>query len=141
MAEKNPPLVRYRKRSMWILTFYLPILNVPWVIACILMHHPVFFPSYINQRGEYSMTDVQKIQDWATAAIVLSRITVTLALPIVSALMAQAVVMYSQLKRKAKKRNSTYSSSLPSLTEDGWIYQSYGPPASEEDITRLDSFG
>ncbi|KAF5228881.1 hypothetical protein FAUST_10783 [Fusarium austroamericanum] len=98
-----PHLLRYRKRSVWILGFYLPILIVPWVLTCILMHGPIFLPSYINQRGEYSMTDMQKIQDWSTVISIPSRIAVTLGLPIVSALMAQAVVVYSQLLKKGQE--------------------------------------
>ncbi|KAF0638611.1 hypothetical protein FPSE5266_20244 [Fusarium pseudograminearum] len=120
MAEKHPHLLRYRKRSVWILAFYLPILIVPWVLTCILMHRPIFLPPYINQRGEYSMTDMQKIQDWSTAIIILSRIAATLGLPIVSALMAQAVVVYSQLRKEGQDEKLNVIQ-LFALSDRGWM--------------------
>ncbi|PTD10170.1 hypothetical protein FCULG_00007547 [Fusarium culmorum] len=120
MAETYPHLLRYRKRSVWIITFYLPILIVPWVLTCILMHRPVFLPSYINQHGDYSMTDMQKIQDWSTATNILSRIAATLGLPIVSALMAQAVVVYSQLRKEGQEEKLNVLQ-LFALSDRGWM--------------------
>lgn len=120
MAEKHESLLRYRKRSIWLLAFYAPILIVPWVLTCVLMHRPVFLPSYINQRGEYSMADMKRISEWATAVTVLSRIAATLGLPIVSALMAQAVVVYSQLRKEGQEKKLSVLQ-LFALSDRGWM--------------------
>ncbi|UZP45154.1 hypothetical protein NXS19_012966 [Fusarium pseudograminearum] len=84
------------------------------------MHRPVFLPSYINQHGDYSMTDMQKIQDWSTATNILSRIAATLGLPLVSAMMAQAVVVYSQLRTEGQEAKLNVLQ-LFALSDRGWM--------------------
>ncbi|CAF3573541.1 unnamed protein product [Fusarium graminearum] len=66
------------------------------------------------------MTDMQKIQDWSTATNILNRIAATLGLPIVSALMAQAVVVYSQQRKKGQK-NKLNVLQLFALSDRGWM--------------------
>ncbi|KAM0541098.1 hypothetical protein ACHAO7_010755 [Fusarium culmorum] len=66
------------------------------------------------------MTDMQKIKDWSTATNILSRIAATLGLPIVSALMAQAVVVYSQLRKEGQEEKLNVLQ-LFALSDRGWM--------------------
>ncbi|WXC52628.1 hypothetical protein QX201_012291 [Fusarium graminearum] len=66
------------------------------------------------------MTDMQKIQDWSTATNILNRIAATLGLPIVSVLMAQAVVVYSQQRKKGQE-NKLNVLQLFALSDRGWM--------------------
>jgi hypothetical protein len=120
MAKATESTLKYRKRSIWLLMFYLPILIVPWVLTCVLMFRPISLPAYINQRGEYSMTDMQKVSDWMTAIDVLSRVAATVGLPVVSALIAQAVVVYSQVKKASEKKKLSVLQ-LFALSDRGWM--------------------
>ncbi|KAL2203818.1 hypothetical protein CC79DRAFT_1388536, partial [Sarocladium strictum] len=120
MAKATESTLKYRKRSIWLLMFYLPILIVPWVLTCVLMFRPISLPTYINQRGEYSMTDMQKVSDWMTAIDVLSRVAATVGLPVVSALIAQAVVVYSQVKKASEKKKLSVLQ-LFALSDRGWM--------------------
>lgn len=120
MADTNTPPLRYRKRSIWLLAFYLPLLVVPWVLTCVLMFRPIFLPAYINQWGEYSMADMHTMENWRMAVDILNRIAATLGLPVVSALMAQAVVVYSQL-RKAGDQKRLSALHLFALSDRGWM--------------------
>jgi hypothetical protein len=50
--------LRYRKRTLWLLAFYIPVLVIPWVFTCILETRPRSKGSSNNQPGRYSQLDV-----------------------------------------------------------------------------------
>lgn len=94
--------LRYRKRALLLLLLYLPVLVLPWVFTCIMMFRPMLKRSYINQIGEYSLTDIYRMQHWHNATNILNGIASVLAIPVVSALLAHGAVIYAQ-RRKADR--------------------------------------
>jgi hypothetical protein len=91
--------LRCRQRSIWLLALYLPLLVVPWIATCILMSRPIGLPSYIDQQGRYSPDDVRNMERWLKSVDVLGKISGVLAVPVNSALLAQAAVRYSQRQK------------------------------------------
>ena len=83
-----------------------------------MMYRPIALPSYISQKGAYSMTQLRRHEDWMTAANVLSRIATVLAVPVVSAILAQGAVVFAQ--RRKVKQNLTIRQLLP-LADSGWV--------------------
>jgi hypothetical protein len=105
-----PPLVplRYRKRSIYLLLFYAPLLIIPWVLTCVLAGSPApnggngqrYFPqSGLSASGVFSMLG------WVAAVRTLNSIAGVVTIPVTSALLAQAAVVYTQ-KRKPNQKLS-----------------------------------
>lgn len=109
--------LRYRKRALWIVGFYLPLLIVPWALTCVMMHRPVMLPSYISQKGAYSMRQIRQHEDWVTAVDVLNRIAAVLGVPVISAVLAQGAVVYAQ--RRKEKQSLSIRQLFP-LADRGW---------------------
>lgn len=97
--------LRHRKRAVWLILLYLPVLILPWVFTCIMMFRPIMKGSYINQIGEYSMADIYRMQRWHTATDILSGIASVLAVPTVSALLAHGAVVYTQRRKAGQDLN------------------------------------
>jgi hypothetical protein len=83
-----------------------------------MMYRPIALPSYISQKGAYSTTQIRRHEDWMTAVEVLSRIAAVLAVPVVSAILAQGAVVYAQ--RRKEKQSLTIRQLFP-LADRGWI--------------------
>lgn len=94
--------LRYRKRSLILLLCYLPFLIVPWVLTCIMAIRPPSLPSYYNQKGEYGANLYLVMLFWMGFIRVLNSIASLLTVPVVSALLAQGAVVFSQ-RRKVKQ--------------------------------------
>jgi hypothetical protein len=108
--------LRYRMRALWLLVLYFPLLVVPWVLTCILSRRPVTAPSYVNQQG-FSKADIISIRNWKRAVDVLSSIAGLITIPLLSALLAQGAVVFSQRQRPEEFL------SLPdlfALVDHGW---------------------
>ena len=118
MAPRNPapgasqpegqasPLLaplRYRKRSLWILAFYLPILVIPWVVTCVMMVRPLSSRSYYQNRSGMSRPDLSDLLAALRVTGVFEKIQAVLAIPIVSGLLAEAAVVYSQRRGPSQK--------------------------------------
>ena len=46
--KKSPdpkPMLRYRKRSAWLLAIYVPLLVLPWALTCLMAVRPLNLPS------------------------------------------------------------------------------------------------
>lgn len=110
--------LRYRKRSLWIVGFYLPLLIIPWILTCVMMHRPVMLPSYISQKGAYSVTQLRQHENWRSAVDVLSRIAAVVGVPAVSAVLAHGAVVYAQ---RRKENQSLSIRQLFPLADRGWI--------------------
>ena len=102
VKEVALPLLRYRKRSLCLLACYLPFLIVPWVLTCVMAIRPLSLPSYYNQKGEYGADLFWVMFLWLAFVRVLNAIASLLTFPVISALLAQGAVVYSQ-RRKAKQ--------------------------------------
>ncbi len=123
--------LRYRKRSVCVAVFYLLLLVIPWVVTCVMMFRPVGKPSYNSLAGTqaykhgegldgttaYTEGDAQDMQRWVQAAHVMNTIATVLALPVLSSLLAQAAVRYTQRQSNGKALNL---GQLFSLADRGW---------------------
>ncbi|OBT42310.1 hypothetical protein VE00_06368 [Pseudogymnoascus sp. WSF 3629] len=104
MGSESPPksndvassvqTLRCRQKSIWLLALYLPLLVIPWIATC-----PIGLPSYIDQQGRYSPNDVRNMGRWLKSVDVLGKISGVLAVPVNSALIAQAAVRYTQRQK------------------------------------------
>ncbi|KAK0610699.1 hypothetical protein B0T17DRAFT_629245 [Bombardia bombarda] len=92
--------LQYRRGSIWLSLFYLPLLVIPWIITCVLMFRPVGLPSYINQVGGYYVQDVAGMGWWFNAIDTISKIAGVIAVPIASALLASHRCLLSASKGK-----------------------------------------
>ena len=96
MAPRNPaprasqpkgqasPLLaplRYRKRSLWILAFYMPILVIPWAITCVMMVRPLNSRSYYQNRFDLSRSDLSDLLAGLHVIGVFEKIQAVLAIP------------------------------------------------------------
>ncbi|KAF2676219.1 hypothetical protein K458DRAFT_437493 [Lentithecium fluviatile CBS 122367] len=109
-------LLRYRKRTAILIVFYVSLLLIPWAITCVLSVRPLNAPSYFNQEG-FTLTEISQIRYWMTAVDVLNSIASTVTIPILSALLAQAAVVYTQ-RRDARQALSIRH--LFALADRGW---------------------
>lgn len=90
--------LRYRTRALWLLVCYIPLLVVPWILTCILSRRPVTARSYINQQG-FSKADITSIRNWKRTVDVLNSIAGLVTIPLLSALLAQGAVVFTQRRR------------------------------------------
>ncbi|KAL5042433.1 hypothetical protein BDW71DRAFT_200563 [Aspergillus fruticulosus] len=102
--------LRYRKQAIYLLIFYVPLLVIPWILTCILAGQPALNGSngtnngvrYFPQTG-LSPNGVLSILSWVAAARTLSSIAGVATIPVVSALLAQAAVVYTQKRKMDQK--------------------------------------
>lgn len=118
-SKEARPSLKYQRRSIWISTLYLPLLVIPWVITCVMMFRPVRQSSYGDHVGTDLLTDpdVREMERWLMAAKVMSTIATVLGLPVISALLAQAAVRYSQRRRDGQTLSLAQ---LFTLANRGW---------------------
>jgi hypothetical protein len=98
---------------------YLNLLVIPWVITCVVMFRPVGKPSYDNLTATkaYTEDDAQSMQRWLQAAHAMNAIATVLALPVLSSLLAQAAVRYTQRQSNGRTLNL---GQLFALADRGW---------------------
>jgi hypothetical protein len=65
--------LRYRTRALWLLSLYILLILIPWVLTCVLAHRPLGSDSYMRQRG-FLDHDVATMRNWETAVRVLNSI-------------------------------------------------------------------
>lgn len=120
-ADPSPshPHLRYRRRTLYLLAFYLPVLVFPWVLTCITMYRPLSHPSYIDQQLGITTRDVETMKGVAILVNVLGKIASTLAMPVVSALLSQAAVVYVG-NRRAEQSRWLNVRQLFALADRGW---------------------
>lgn len=110
------PMLRYRRRTFWILVFYVPLLVLPWVFTCILAVHRIGGGSYVTQSG-LSTKALRDLTRWISAANVLGSINGVATIPLMSALIAQAAVVYGQRRKLNQKLNLRQTIAL---ADRGW---------------------
>lgn len=120
-ANSTPshPQLRYRRRILYLLGFYLPVLVFPWVLTCIAMYRPLSHPSYTDQRGAITTRDVEIMKGVTIFVNALDKISSTLAVPVVSALLSKAAVVYVGDRRVGHRRWLNVRQ-LFALADRGW---------------------
>jgi hypothetical protein len=108
--------LRYRHRALWLLVFYIPLLLVPWILTCVLVYHPIDHSSYFDQSGIASR-NLTLHRRLINALTVINSITGIVTVPIISALIAQAAVLYAQKRRKTQFLSVRQ---VFALTDRGW---------------------
>lgn len=122
-APDGPPsesVVRYRKRSLYLLALYLPFAIIPWVLTCIIDVRPINHPSYINQTGFYTLEDLTRTTDVASAIRILNSINSLITVPLVSSLLAHAVIVYTQRRRVTQALNIQQTFALADRAWSDW---------------------
>lgn len=112
-ATKTTPSLRYRKTPALLLSLYAPTLIVPWVLMCIMMKRPLGSPSYRNSTGDGYLNDMAGL----LSVQLLKTINAVVAVPIISALLAYAAIVYA-MRRKHKQSLSLQQ--LFALADRGW---------------------
>jgi hypothetical protein len=117
-APKKKPLLGYRGAfPKYLFLVYIPLLVIPWVFTCILSTRPLTGSSYYEPSGKYSSKDIAKFSAVWQAVRVLTSLTSLLTIPIISGVLAQAAVIYTQ-RRKAKQELSLRQ--LFAIADRGW---------------------
>lgn len=111
--------LRYRRRILYLLGFYLPVLVFPWVLTCISMYRPLSHLSYIDQQGGITTRDVETMKGVTIFLNTLEKISSTLAVPVTSALLSQAAVVYVGNRRVGHRRWLNVRQ-LFALADRGW---------------------
>lgn len=93
--EKRSLPLKHRSRGFWLVSLYVPFLVVPWILTCVLAHRPISSSSYVYHKG-FSDSEVNTLRNWKNAVDVLNSIAALLTIPFLSALLAQATVVFCQ---------------------------------------------
>lgn len=112
-------VLTYRKRAMWLVSFYVLVLVLPWTLTIIMMFRPIMKPSYINQRGEYSVRDIWNMDRWRVATDIIDGIASVIAVPTVSALLGYGAVVYTQRRKQIGQRELNVGQMF-TLADKGW---------------------
>ncbi|XXG99326.1 hypothetical protein Hte_005663 [Hypoxylon texense] len=112
-ATKDDPVLRYRKTPVFLLAIYLPTLIVPWVLICIMTKRPLGGPSYYDQSGAHSTDNLAGV----VIAQLFKSINAVLVVPIISALLAHAAIVYATRRRHDQKLNVQQ---VFALADKGW---------------------
>jgi hypothetical protein len=87
--------LRQRTRGLCLLAVYVPLITIPWILTCILAQRPVNATSYKNHRG-FPQEQIDGFRYWKNAVDVLNSIAGLITIPLLSALLAQAAVVFCQ---------------------------------------------
>ena len=127
-----PQALRYRLRALLLMGFYIPILVIPWVLTCVLVHHPVNEPTYYKQSGLPPNT-IRLHRRLINGISVLNTIAGIVTIPLISSLLAQAAVIYTQRRRKSQHVTIRQAFALAdrgwsniSVLWDSWVAWSKG---------------
>ena len=113
----NPP--RRRWEGWILLALYTPLLNVPWVLTCILNFRPISLPSYIDHAGHYPPPAFENDVRWLDAVRVMNTAAAVLTIPITSLLIARAAVVF--LQRRGRSRSKITLAHFFELADRGWM--------------------
>lgn len=112
----EPPTLRYRHRALWLLAIYVPLLCVPWILTCLLAYKPAAHWSYNDQSG-LSLNVLTIHRRLMNALAILTSVTSLVTVPTISALLAQAAVVYTQ---KRRRQQSVSVRQAFALADRGW---------------------
>lgn len=112
--------LRYHKSTAIIVTIYLAILIIPWVVTCVLDVKPMTRrgKSYFDgSHGNYSQRDINDVIRWMRAIRCLNLLAAVAAVPVVLRVISHAIVVLMQ-RRKDGQMLSLYK--LLSLADLPW---------------------
>lgn len=109
--------LKHRKKVLYLLVIYVPLLLIPWVLTCVLANRPFGYSSYISQRGNISPDVLSTARAWMVFARMVNSLTAVLTVPILSAILAQAAVVYTQ--RRSLQQQLSLRQTL-TLADRGW---------------------
>lgn len=107
---------RYHRYAIFLLIVYIPLITVPWALTCVMSKRPLGASSYHIQRG-FIDKEMRRIENWTRAINVLNSISSLVTIPILSALVAQAAVVYSE---RHETRQDFRLKHLVALADRGW---------------------
>jgi hypothetical protein len=111
--------LRYRTGAFWLLGIYISLISIPWILTCVLANRPINSSSYTRQQG-FLNHDISNMRKWKIALDVLNSITGLITskqqirqtlpatradstnydpVPVLSALLAQAAVVFCQRQK------------------------------------------
>lgn len=94
-AQKKSRILLSQSRSTLVLAvFYIALLIVPWALTCQISTQPSFIIQVYRWKTRHYIQ-----YGWVIAIKVLNSLAVVLSLPILSALLARAAVVFSQRRR------------------------------------------
>ena len=111
--------IRLRRKTKYLfyLFFYIPLLVIPWALLCVLTYRPLQLPSYVNQKGIYHPADFEGNENWQVAIRFANTVTAIITLPLVSAILSQASVIYTQRRKISQKMSLLQTFAL---ADKGW---------------------
>lgn len=99
-AQKSQILLSQPRFPLVLAVFYVALLIVPWALTCRIATQPAFIIHVYSRGGRYYVQ-----YGWVIAIKVLNSLAAVLSLPILSALLARAAVVFSQRRRPAQTLN------------------------------------
>lgn len=100
--------------AILILCIYLSVALAGWVLICLLSRRPISFQSYYSQSGEFTLEQYGINDRWRRASALLQNITATLTLPVTTAIISQAAVVYVYRNPNLSLRQTL------ALADKGW---------------------
>ncbi|KAI1084089.1 hypothetical protein F5B20DRAFT_526672 [Whalleya microplaca] len=98
-------VLRFHKTTAILLVFYIPLVVIPWVATCMLDVKPMTTAgsSYVEPRGTYSEDVLKAVGRWTRAIRILNTLAAALAVPVISAILSHAAVVYVQRRRHGQQ--------------------------------------
>jgi hypothetical protein len=115
-GDDAPETLRYHLRAFWLLCLYIPLVTLPWIMTVFLSRRPFGHDSYAKHQG-FSEPEIFLVKNWVTAINVLNSIANMVTVPILSALLAQAAVVYTQRRSPSQQLIVRH---LFALADRGW---------------------
>ncbi|KAI6570049.1 hypothetical protein MCOR09_005024 [Pyricularia oryzae] len=120
-SEVDPAMTRNKSRhftTLVIFMVYLILLLISWVAACVYSLRPSLSTSdYEDAQGKLSPEALQSVTTWTTAIRALNTVVAISTIPVVSAILAHAAVVYAQRQNDSNKLSPRQ---LLSLADEPW---------------------
>ncbi|CAI6334268.1 unnamed protein product [Periconia digitata] len=104
--KASPPYskLKYHYAAIWLIGLYIPFVIIPWTATVVLSYRPIakFANTYYYPPG-FTTDEFKHLQSWVTAVNVLNSIASLLAVPVVSFVIAQTAVVFSQQKTPTRQ--------------------------------------
>jgi hypothetical protein len=98
LERKTSLPLKHRTWGFCLLAVYVPLITIPWILTCILARRPIGATSYTSHGG-FSEGKIDSFSRWKSAVDVLNSIAGLITIPLLSALLAQAAVVFCQRTR------------------------------------------
>jgi hypothetical protein len=98
LERKTSLPLKHRTWGFYLLAVYVPLITVPWILTCILSRRPIGATSYTSHEG-FSEREIDNFRRWRRAVDILNSIAGLITIPFLSALLAQAAVVFCQRTR------------------------------------------